>query len=254
MDTEKSPSMAHHPAALIRIRLDSKGQGITYLKDFIYGSIDGTVTTFAIVTGVVGAGLPASVILTLGLANLLADGFSMAASNFLGSRADLQARDQKRGTKPNRLQRPQQGECEYIRQIFADNGFSHRELDRIMATINENEGRWNEAMLSEDHRQASNNPVPWCSAMITFVAFIAVGAVPLLSFFTNFLFPGALENPFPYSVILTGFAFLAVGAIKGTFASRHWIFSSLETLLVGGTAASIAYFVGHFLRNAPALG
>ncbi len=46
-----------------------------YLREFVYGAIDGTVTTFAIVSGVVGAGLSPSIVLILGLANVLADGF-----------------------------------------------------------------------------------------------------------------------------------------------------------------------------------
>ena len=55
-----------------------------YLRDFVYGGIDGSVTTFAIVAGTIGASLSIEVVLILGIANLVADGFSMAASNFLG--------------------------------------------------------------------------------------------------------------------------------------------------------------------------
>ena len=50
-----------------------------HFDDFIYGSIDGAVTTFAIVAGVVGAGLSPGIILILGFANLFADGFAMAS-------------------------------------------------------------------------------------------------------------------------------------------------------------------------------
>ncbi len=59
-----------------------------YIKDIIYGANDGIVTTFAVVAGSVGAGLSARVILILGFSNLLADGFSMGAGNFLGSRSE----------------------------------------------------------------------------------------------------------------------------------------------------------------------
>ena len=57
----------------------------SYLPEFVYGSMDGLVTTFAIVTGAVGAGLPAGVILILGFANVLADGFSMGSSSYLSA-------------------------------------------------------------------------------------------------------------------------------------------------------------------------
>lgn len=56
-----------------------------YLPEFVYGSVDGVVTTVAIMTGAVGAGLSSSVIFILGLANVLADGFSMGSSNYLSS-------------------------------------------------------------------------------------------------------------------------------------------------------------------------
>ena len=59
-----------------------------YIPEFIYGSVDGTVTTFAIVAASVGAGLSGGMILVLGVANLLADGFSMGASSFLAAQAD----------------------------------------------------------------------------------------------------------------------------------------------------------------------
>ena len=76
----------HDPAA-IRSRL-ATGNQPNYLRDLIYGGIDGAVTTFAIIAGAVGAGLASYVVIILGIANLLADGFSMAASNYLGTRAE----------------------------------------------------------------------------------------------------------------------------------------------------------------------
>ncbi|GMR12729.1 MAG: hypothetical protein BMS9Abin29_0922 [Gemmatimonadota bacterium] len=63
-----------------------------YLGDFVYGASDGIITTFAVVAGVAGAALPVRTILILGFANLLADGFSMGASNFLSIRSGEDAR------------------------------------------------------------------------------------------------------------------------------------------------------------------
>lgn len=66
-----------------------------YLSDLIYGANDGLITTFAVASGVAGAALPVRVVLILGFANLLADGFSMGASNFLSirSREDVRTAD-----------------------------------------------------------------------------------------------------------------------------------------------------------------
>ena len=70
-----------------------------YLSDLIYGANDGIITTFAIVSGVTGANLQPSILLILGLANLLADGFSMGASNFLAIRSGAKAEGKERGIR-----------------------------------------------------------------------------------------------------------------------------------------------------------
>src|SRR5687768_11669216 len=62
-----------------------------FLPDLIFGANDGIITTLAVVSGVVGAALSSSVILILGFANLLADGFSMGVSNVLSRRSDTQS-------------------------------------------------------------------------------------------------------------------------------------------------------------------
>lgn len=60
------------------------------LREFVYGGMDGAVTTFAVVTGAAGANLSSSVILILGFANVLADGFSMAVGSFLSEKSEQQ--------------------------------------------------------------------------------------------------------------------------------------------------------------------
>ncbi len=75
-----------------------------YLKAIVFGANDGIVTTFAVVAGVAGAGLSPSVIIILGIANMVADGISMAVGDFLGERSEWQLEHQRHGTKiPARL-------------------------------------------------------------------------------------------------------------------------------------------------------
>ncbi len=73
-----------------------------YLPDLVYGANDGIITTFAVVSGVVGADLSDRIILILGFANLLADGFSMGASNFLARRSYADANDRATGREATR--------------------------------------------------------------------------------------------------------------------------------------------------------
>ena len=73
-----------------------------YLPDLVYGANDGIITTFAVVSGVVGADLSERIILILGFANLLADGFSMGASNYLARRSYADADDRATGREAAR--------------------------------------------------------------------------------------------------------------------------------------------------------
>ena len=77
----ESPPRTHEPAWGIELVRH-------YLRDLVYGANDGIITTFAVVAGVAGAALAAKTVIILGVANLLADGFSMGASNFLAIRSD----------------------------------------------------------------------------------------------------------------------------------------------------------------------
>lgn len=95
-----------------------KGTLRTYIKDIVYGANDGIVTTFAVVASVVGAGLDPAVILIIGVASLFADGFSMAASDFLGSRSE-QATDGEDDPAANRRAAAKSGAVTLVGFVLA---------------------------------------------------------------------------------------------------------------------------------------
>jgi len=72
----------------------------SYISDAVFGASDGLITTFAVVAGVAGAQLAPSIVIILGLANLLADGVSMAAGNYLGEKSEAEAVGPRRFHKP----------------------------------------------------------------------------------------------------------------------------------------------------------
>jgi vacuolar iron transporter family protein len=236
---------AHTPAA-VRERLQS-GHRHSYLRDIVYGAIDGAVTTLAVVSGVAGAQLSTGIVIVLGVANLIADGFSMAASNYLGTRAEEQLRERARRIEASEIDQYPEGEREEIRQIVAGKGFTGTELERAVEIITSDRKRWIEVMLTEELGISLDGRSPLRAAASTLVAFVVVGAIPLLPFLLQFIFPNAAENPFCWCIILTAAAFFGVGAAKSRFVEQRWHWAGLETLVIGGAAAALAYMIGTLL-------
>ena len=163
-----------------------------YIKDVVYAANDGIITTFAVIAGAAGATLSPSVIIILGFANLIADGFSMAASDFLAS----------------------QSEQDMMR--YESNG----------------------------SRREKSNVYP---AMITFISFVLIGALPLLPFlFINISY---IADVLWISALATAVTLFIVGALRTHFTHRGWFYSGFEMLALGGVASGIAYGIGYIISG-----
>ncbi len=244
----RSALEAEHTPEAIQRRLKD-GPDHSYLRDFVYGAIDGTVTTFAVVSAVAGAGLSSGLVITLGVANLVGDGFSMAASNFLGTRTEEQLRAKARRTEEHHIAMLPAGEREEIRQIFSSKGLYGEALEQVVDVITSDPKQWVDTMMKEELGLPLAGPSPVKAALMTFSAFLVVGFVPLFSFVWQLVIGGAVESPFLWSAVMTGVAFFTVGAFKSRFVGERWYTAGLETLLVGGAAAALAYLAGGFLKD-----
>jgi VIT1/CCC1 family predicted Fe2+/Mn2+ transporter len=231
-----------HSAAAIAARL-ARGPRVSYLRDWIYGGIDGAVTTFAIVAGSVGASLSARVILILGVANLVADGFSMAAANYSGTKAEQDDYERLRAMEERHIDRVPEGEREEIRQIFLAKGYRGDDLEQMTSLITSRRAVWVETMLAEEHGVSNGLRHPLKSALATFSAFIVCGAVPLVPFLAGL--PASAVT----AAVATGIVFFAIGSAKSKWSTQGWLRSGLETLAIGLGAAGLAWAVGHLLER-----
>lgn len=232
----------HRPEA-VRRRL-AQPYRHDYSADAVLGGIDGCVTTFAVVAGATGGALPAQVVVILGLANLAADGFSMAVSNYHGTRSELERVAQMREREEGHIERVPEGEREEIRQIFAGKGLEGETLEQVVETITSERRLWVDTMLVEEYGLRLEGPSPWKAGAVTFGAFAAVGLLPLLPY----LLPlGADEPTFTLSCLLTAVAFFAIGWAKGQRLGQPRLREAWATLWSGAAAAALAYLVGHVL-------
>ena len=231
-----------HSAEAIHERLLA-GPTHNYLRDWIYGGIDGSVTTFAVVSGVAGAELSPWIILILGFANLFADGFSMAASNFLGTKAELDDWRRIEAIENRHIDLAPEGEREEVRQIFQLKGFEGEDLGRMVDLVTRDRQRWILTMLTEEYGLPREVRSPCRSALSTCTAFVIVGLVPLVPYLLGA--PQSLR----VSMIMTGTVFFAIGSAKSKWSTTSWWQSGLTTFLVGAIAASLAYATGLLFKT-----
>lgn len=220
----------------------SKTPSQSYLRDWIYGGIDGTVTTFAVVSGVVGGQLPPLVILILGFANLLADGFSMAASNYLGTKSELEQQQHYKAIETRQIESAPHNEKNEIKQIFQKKGLENDTLEKVVEAITSNKSLWINTLLQEKYGLSLIIRSPQNAALYTFLAFVLFGFIPLLPYVLAF------PTPFFWSCFLTGLVFFIIGSIKSHWSLHSWLYSGIETLIIGSVTAALAYFIGLLLH------
>ena len=220
-----------------------------HFDDFIYGSIDGAVTTFAIVAGVMGASLPSTIILILGFANLFADGFSMAAANYQASKARNEFVQMKRKQEEWEIDNLEEQEKDEIRDIYREKGFKDKLLEDVVRIITSKRKVWVDTMMKEELGLIEDEKNPLQRSVSTFVGFNLVGLIPLIPFMVFMIIGIELnEEAFVYSIVGVCAAFFLVGMIKGKIVKKSMMHSGINTLIIGGIAAFVAYLVGYGLN------
>jgi cytidyltransferase-like protein len=224
-------------------RLD-KGE---YLRDFVYGANDGIITTFAVVTGAVGASLPAGVIVILGVANLIADGFSMGASSILSTLSEKNFhRSIRMEQERDVLENPEIAK-EEVRHVLRRWDTPKEVLESMMLAITRSKRRWTDFVLREEYNitdEDTENPIK--HGVATFIAFVIVGTLPLVPY----LFGVRAEHQFMVSIIATAIALFVTGSAQSLLTNKKWwLKTGTQMLLLGGVAAFISYGVGYLIKT-----
>lgn len=223
----------------------------TYLKEIVYGGTDGIITTFAVVAGFTGAEatssmptLPALAVLLFGLANLLADGFSMGLSSFLSLRSEQDIYKSQMSKEAHEIKHnPEMEKVETI-EILKYKGFSEKDAKEITRIYMKNPDYWLAFMMNDELKLP--NPLeekPYLTSLATFFSFVIFGIIPLIPYILN-----PSPEAFSGSLIAAFAALFLLGMLRFKVTGENILRCVFEILLVGAIAASIAYFVGTFFK------
>lgn len=233
-----------HDSAANTENHNSAGQ---YIKSLVYGGMDGIITTFAVVAGVAGAALSSKIVLILGMANLLADGFSMAVGDYLSTKAEKDYNKNERQREAWEVENHPEGEKQELIELYMAKGLSKEDSEQITEILSKSRKVWVDVMMVEELGIIEDEESPLKSAIVTFISFAVFGFIPILAYMLGDTFGIASGNIFAFDCVLTAITLMILGAVKSKFTGKKWLKSGIETLLVGGAAAAIAYIVGILL-------
>lgn len=220
-----------------------------FLPEFVYGGIDGAITTFAVVAGATGANLDIPVVIILGFANLLADGFSMSVGNFFSTKASADSYEKNKNIEYWEVDHKRETEVEEIREIYRNKGFEGDLLEQVVEVITSDREVWVETMMKEELNLTKDVKSPYQTAGMTFFSFLLIGFIPLAAYVFALVFDTSKDDLFMYACLLTGVALCIIGILKSAVTQKKMIRGVAETLFLGGIAAILAYFAGAVLEN-----
>jgi VIT1/CCC1 family predicted Fe2+/Mn2+ transporter len=233
-------AQAHDPSQIARATAQERHGGASsqYIGNMVYGGLDGIITTFAIVSGVAGAQLGSDIILILGLANLFADGFSMATGAYLSTKSEQEYYLRERQRESWEVEHFPDGERLELLELYRKRGYSEKEA-ALVGNQSREPKRWVDAMMVDELGMLPDERKPLISALATLASFVIVGSVPLLVYLLGLFIPIPANDSFPISLGLSAVALFGLGAAKVLVTQHNAIRSGIETLLVGGLAAGV---------------
>lgn len=223
-----------------------------HLVQFVYGATDGTVTTFAVVAGAYGANLDPKIVIILGLANLLGDGFSMGASAYQSTRTELQQRLNALSTFRNRLSKNDNS----IQKSIEDHlsvyyGLSGVTLKNATKSAVQHENKVINMFLREQFGESKievSRRAAFIPALATFLAFVIIGLIPILPYIFGVVTNIKTGSLFSISLLSTFLSFAGIGYLRGKVTNISTLRTTTETVFLGIIAASIAYICGSLLE------
>lgn len=224
-----------------------------FLKPLIFGGLDGILTSFAIVAGAAGGSMPIPVVLVLGFSNIFADALAMGVGEFLSSKAENEWILSERRRENWEMENYPEGEIAEMIDIYEDRGMSREDATIVIEKMSKYKDFFVDVMMAEelalqvpdkDHKVESMK-----EGVAMFCSFATFGSLPLLGYvIIPALFPNEGEEVlFTAACVITALVLFGMGCVKSLFSAANWFMCGLETLLLGGACATVAYTVGQFV-------
>ena len=211
-----------------------------FLTDVVIGMSDGLTVPFALAAGLSGAVASSGLIVSAGIAEIVAGSVAMGLGGYLAGQTELDHYASELKREYEEVERVPEREKEEVKEIFADYGLSPALQDSIVEELAKDKKKWVEFMMRFELGLEEPNPKRATNSALTIgISYILGGIVPLSPYFL-------IDNPqtaLTYSAVLTLICLFIFGYFKSKFTGQPLLKGALKVMLIGAVAATAAYFV-----------
>jgi VIT1/CCC1 family predicted Fe2+/Mn2+ transporter len=214
------------------------------VRDIVIGMADGLTVPFALAAGISGAGVGTAIVVTAGLAEIAAGSIAMGLGGYLAARTDAEHFDSERTREMAETADLPDVEKAETASIFREYGLDEAHIHTIVETLSQDRARWVDFMMRFELGLDTPDPKrARVSAFTIAASYIAGGLIPLAPYMMFKEMNSALWG----SVVVTMLALFVFGYGKGRFTGLNPLRGGLQTVVVGGLAAGVAFVLARVI-------
>lgn len=214
------------------------------VKDIVIGMSDGLTVPFALAAGISGAAVAVKIIVTAGFAEIAAGSIAMGLGGYLVAKSEREHYFSERRREEREIVEKAEVEAQEVRDVFTEYGLTTEESEPIVAALRKRPDDWRDFMMRFELGLEEPDPKRALQSALTIAfSYIVGGVIPLAPYM---ILQDARRGLY-FSVIVTLVALLVFGFVKGHFTGVSKIKSGLQTALIGGLAASVAFYIAKLI-------
>jgi VIT1/CCC1 family predicted Fe2+/Mn2+ transporter len=218
--------------------------GSEVVRDVVIGMADGLTVPFALAAGISGALTSSHIVVTAGVAEIAAGAIAMGLGGYLAAKSDAEHFYSERRREEDEIKNKADAERKEIAAIFQQYGISDEESQPVLAALERNPVAWRDFMMKFELGLEEPDPKRAVRSAATIAAsYIAGGLIPL----APYMLMTSSGKALVVSAAVTLLALGIFGFVKGHFTEVPKARSAIQTMLVGGLAAGVAYMIAKWV-------
>jgi VIT1/CCC1 family predicted Fe2+/Mn2+ transporter len=214
------------------------------VRDIVIGMSDGLTVPFALAAGISGLGAGTAIVVTAGLAEIAAGSIAMGLGGYLAARTDTEHYTAERAREETETYDLPEKEKTEVADVFRSYGLGETETQIVVGNLIQDRKRWVDFMMRFELGLEEPNPKRASASALTIaLSYIAGGLIPL----SPYILIKNMQTSLWVSVLVTLVALFVFGYVKGRFTGLKPLRSGLQTVLVGGLAAGVAFMLARLI-------